>query len=199
MLKPKNYDNTPVMGDWKPLAPGGYVCEIMSVEEEISKGGYEMLRVCFEIAEGEEKERFTKEWKTSTQKVKYWGGVSFVFVYDSETKETSKAFKTFISAIEKTNKITINWVPDADQFAAQFKNMLVGIVFGREEYMKSDNKTTAWKTSARYFRSVDIIRENKFNIPDDKPLDSSKVRKNTKPEDIGFEELAPDDDLPFDF
>ena len=53
MVKPNNYENTKVGGDFTPIIPGGHHLIIKNVEETTSKGGKPMLKVSFDFAKND--------------------------------------------------------------------------------------------------------------------------------------------------
>ena len=50
--KPSDYDSVRV-GDYKVLPAGGYICRILKAEETTSSTGKPMLKIAFDIADGD--------------------------------------------------------------------------------------------------------------------------------------------------
>lgn len=96
-------------------------------------------------------------------------------------------FKAFTEAVEDSNQ-GYHW--DWDE--TTLKGKLFGCLFRREEWEYKDK--SGWKTQPFRAASVSTIRENKFEIPKDKPL---KNKSTVQPEGEGFEEIMDDGDLPF--
>lgn len=217
MQKPQDFDNVQAFGDFVPLPAGGYVCRIMSVEETASRAGAPMIKISLDIAEGQYKDYFANQYRANTRADKKWSYSAIInqLVYDtSGNNSTNRGFKTFVTSVCESNQgFNVAW---GDGFAACFKNRLVGVLFGREEYIGTDGKTH-WSTKALNFRSVKTIRDGGFEIPADKPLVSvdaaadpfappqtpqPAAQQKSAPAGVpdlqDFEEiLVPESDLPF--
>lgn len=217
MQKPQDFDNVQAFGDFVPLPAGGYVCRIMSVEETASRAGAPMIKISLDIAEGQYKDYFANQYRANTRADKKWSYSAIInqLVYDtSGNNSTNRGFKTFVTSVCESNQgFNVTW---GDGFAACFKNRLVGVLFGREEYIGTDGKTH-WSTKALNFRSVKTIRDGGFEIPADKPLVSvdaaadpfappqtpqPAAQQKSAPAGVpdlqDFEEiLVPESDLPF--
>lgn len=218
MQKPQDFDNVQAFGDFVPLPAGGYVCRIMGVEETAAKESKApMIKISLDIAEGQFKDYFANQYRANTRADKKWSYSAIInqLVYDtSGNNSTNRGFKTFVTSVCESNQgFNVTW---GDGFAACFKNRLVGVLFGREEYIGTDGKTH-WSTKALNFRSVKTIRDGGFEIPADKPLVSVDAAANSfappqtpqpaaqqksapagVPDLQDFEEiLVPESDLPF--
>ena len=168
MLKPLDFDNVQANSNFTPLAPGGYVCRIMGVEEGVTRNGAPTFNVSLDIAEGPESNRFANEYRANTRPDKKWGCV-YRQLITTKDGGTSPFFKGLITAIEESNGMAVQWTDNQDAFAAQFKGKLVGVIFGREEYAKQDG-SKAWSTKAQICVPVAKIRSGDFEVPVDKPL-----------------------------
>lgn len=168
MLKPLDFDNVQANSNFTPLAPGGYVCRIMGVQEAATQKGAPSFHVSLDIAEGPESNRFANEYRADTRADKKWG---CIYRQTITTKDggTSPFFKGLITAIEESNGMTVQWTDNHEAFAAQFKGKLVGVIFGREEYAKQDG-SRAWSTKAQLCMPIAKIRSGDFKVPEDKPL-----------------------------
>lgn len=220
MQKPQDFDNVQEFGSFTPLPAGGYVCRIMGVEETQSKSNKPMIKVSVDIYEGEFKDYYATMYRNDTRTDKKWNAGAIVnqLVYDTTgNNSTNRGFKTFITAVCNSNPgFNVAW---GDGFAACFKNRLVGVLFGREEYIGTDGKTH-WSTKALSFRSADSIRKGDFKTPDDKPLVDTQYSYSAAPSNYttpaanvaqtnaqppqnagvnlnDFEEIISTDDLPF--
>ena len=103
---------------------------------------------------------------------------------------TISVFKAFTEAVEESNQ-GYHW--DWDE--TTLKGKVFGCLFRREEW-EYDNRS-GWKTQPCKAVSVSIIRENKFEIPKDKPLQNKSTVQptgSTQPETV---QLLDDEDLPF--
>lgn len=188
--KPKDYDSVKIV-DTKILPAGGYVCKILKAEETESKTGKPMLKVFFDITDGEFngyfKEMF-QNWKESSddpQSVKWpFTGTKWILFYNSEGK-TNRDFKSFCTALEDSGIIV--WRNDTFDVGA-LKDANVGIIFRREESEYHNERK--WRTVPYSFRSVKTILDGSFKVPEDKAL-PEKVFTETD----SFQAL--DEDLPF--
>lgn len=75
MNKPQFYDEAPnLSGDFVPLVPGGYICEIKkAVEQKAQKTGNPMLVLLLDIAEGDKKGYFQERFEKDTRQEKKMG------------------------------------------------------------------------------------------------------------------------------
>ena len=188
--KPKDYDDVKV-GEPRILPAGGYVCMILKAEETESKKGKPMLKVYFDIADGEFEGYFKEmfqNWKASSddpQSVKWpFTGTKWILFYNSEGK-TNRDFKTFCTALEDSG-ISV-WRKDTFDVGA-LKDANVGIVFRREESEYHNERK--WRTVPFGFRSVKTVLDGSFKVPEDKPLPPQVFTETDS-----FQAL--DEDLPF--
>lgn len=188
MLKPNDYDRVSAYGEFTPLELGGHICQIMSVEETTSSTGKDMLLISLDTApQDKQPGYYMAQWKNDDRQDKKWGCRVFQLVLDKDGN-TSRGFKTFITAVEKSNPgFQVQW---GDSFAACFKNRLIGGVFGREQYQNNSGELK-WATKCFQFRSVEAIQKG-VDVPEDRYLNSQKPIQQT-----GFSELPDDGDLPF--
>ena len=188
--KPKDYDNVKV-GEPRILPAGGYICKILNAEETESRNGKPMLKVSFDIDEGEFKGYFRdlfKGWKENSDDpatVKWpFTGTKWVMFYNSEGK-TNRDFKSFCTAIEDSGtKVWINDTFDVNGL----RGATIGLIFRREEH--EYNNARSWRTVPVGFRSVKTIEDGNYNVPEDKPLPEPVLTETDS-----FTAL--DEDLPF--
>ena len=188
--KPKDYDNVKV-GEPRILPAGGYICKILNAEETESRNGKPMLKVSFDIDEGEFKGYFRdlfKGWKENSDDpatVKWpFTGTKWVMFYNSEGK-TNRDFKSFCTALEDSGtKVWINDTFDVNGL----RGATIGLIFRREEH--EYNNARSWRTVPVGFRSVKTIEEGNYNVPEDKPLPEPVLTETDS-----FTAL--DEDLPF--
>lgn len=188
--KPKDYDNVRV-GEPKILPAGGYICKILKAEETESRTGKPMLKVAFDIDEGEYKGYFTdlfKGWKESSEDpatVKWpFTGTKWIMFYNNEGA-TNRDFKSFCTALEDSG--TKVWVNDTFDVNG-LRGATLGMIFRREEHEYQN--TRSWRTVPIGFRSVKTIEEGNYNVPEDKPLPEPILTETDS-----FSTLA--EDLPF--
>ena len=174
MNKPADFDNVQAFGDYVALPAGGYVCRIMSVEETAARAsGAPMIKISLDIAEGQFKDYFANQYRANTKADKKWSYSAVVnqLIYDAYgNNSTNRGFKTFITSVCESNPgFDVAW----EGFSACFKGKLVGVLFGRVEYVGTDGKNH-WSTKALNFRSVKTIHDGTFVTPADKPLTATQ-------------------------
>jgi hypothetical protein len=188
--KPKDYDDVRV-GEPKILPAGGYVCKILKAEETESKTHKPMLKVFFDIADGEYAGYFREmfqNWKASSDDpstVKWpFTGTKWILLLNNEG-QTNRDFKSFCTALEDSG--TDVWKNDTFD-ATSLKGAKLGIIFRREEH--EYNGAASWRTVPWGFRSVETIEDGTFNVPEDKALP-----EKTLTDADSFS--AMEDDIPF--
>lgn len=195
MNKPMGYDEAQVLGEYKPLPAGGYVCVIKQVREQFSRNDRPMIVIALDIYDGEHKGYYEKSFRADTRADKKWG-CNVYQLSEDDKGQCTRGFKTFITSVEKSNPgFQTVW---GEGFCVAFKGKLVGGLFGREQYQKNDGNL-AWSTKCVSFRSADSIRNGDFTVPQDKPLDGQSSVKPAMVQPTaanGYVEVE-DDDLPF--
>lgn len=187
------YENAPAYtGEAVQLPPGLYVCIIKQVNlQEIN--GKEQMILLFDIAEGEEKGFYQKQFevrKQNSQDAK-WGGTYRQFTHDKGLPY----FKGIICSIEKSNN-GYRW--DWNEKGLVGKKF--GGIFGREEFLTRDGEKRM-STKLFQIRSVEGLKDAK--MPEDRLLqDSSDKTGNFRmpaPESDGFMDIPDgiDEELPF--
>lgn len=183
MKKISGYDKIQESGSFKKLPVGGYVVKILNATDVPDK---EYLRLSFDIAEGPNKGFFAEEYKNDTREDKKWPNAgTFVRSYKEKALPMMKGFTT---AVEKSNK---NYTWNFDE--STLKGKLVGLVIGEEEFLNSSGKMRT-RTYVNSVRSVDIIREGKFEVPELKKLSADKVAASTPAASQPFQNPFDNDD-----
>jgi hypothetical protein len=183
--KPQGYEEAQAFtGEYESLPADGYVCRIVSAKEDKSSTGKPMLKLALDIREGAYKDFFKKRFEKDTRDEKKWGCT----YYQMLTNESAGFLKGLIEDIEKSNFFKWDWDEN------KLKGKLVGMIFQREEYERS-NGETGWFTKPVSPRSIQTIREGDFKIPEDKPI---VIANNTYTPPKDFEPIeGEDEDLPF--
>ena len=133
----------------------------------------EYLKVSFDIAEGEYKGFFKRQYDEDTRQDKKWPNAgSFVRSYKSTAESM---FKGFANAVENSNK---GYTFDFNEKSLVGKQ--VGIIVGLEEYVNQKGAVRE-RTYVSAVRSVDTIKKRDFKIPETKKLDTTKTAATTKP------------------
>ena len=117
------------------------------------------------------------------------GAIIRQLVLDADGK-TNRGFKTFIEMVEKSNQgFKVQW---GEKFSSGFKGKLVGVVFGREEYLDSYGQSK-FATKALNFRTIEDVKKG-IEPPKDKLLNPSSNSNSNYTEDIT---PVDDGDMPF--
>jgi hypothetical protein len=171
---------------FKAIEAGGYVCKVLNAEV-IGYDWGEVLKIDFDITEGEFKDYFFNQYQNNTNEDKHWQGSIRITVpsegaqyYESQKKK----FGNMIACFEESNT---GYAWDWDE--TKLKGKSIGIIFGNEEY--SFNGYEGWKARPKLISSVEDIRNGNFRVPKDKPL------KN-KPDIMDCSVLPVEDILPWE-
>lgn len=190
-----NWENVKAAADFTALPAGGYVCKIQGAKIrafEGKNGSFERLEVAVDICEGEYKDHFRRDFDSQSAEDKKWRGVFRLYVPSGDGSEqdswSAQKLKRFVSDVEDSNP-GYHW----DWEESKLKGKLVGLTFRREEWEWGGR--TGWKNAPFQAYTVEDIRQNKFQLPKDKPL-----KKEAAPAVPRFEDVVDtegDDDLPF--
>lgn len=169
MRKIDGFENVQEATSFKRLPVDAYVCKIMNVNDvpmdaKTGKGDY--LKVFFDIAEGEHKGYFKKQYDADTRADKKWPNAgSFIRSYKDSALPM---FKGFTNALEKSNK---GYTWDYDE--KKLKGKTIVLVIGDEEYLnqKGEKRTRNYVASVR---SLEAYKAGDFTLPALKVLDESK-------------------------
>ena len=192
MNKPAGYEEAQVLGEYTPIKLGGHKLVIMQVEEVTASNGNKYLKVSFDTAKDDvQPNYYSNAYKNDTRDNKKWSGVTTVFPTDKDGK-TSRAFKTFCTAIEHSNNgFKMVW---GEQFCNALKGKTVGGVFGEEEYLNNAGEV---KTANKlfWFRGIDKVMD--AEVPAKRTVEKPA---STFPTDVdGFMNIPDgiDEELPF--
>jgi hypothetical protein len=188
-----NKDNRKVQQEFKQLPKGNYVCKVMNVEETTYKSGKRGLKISFDIAEGEYKDFYTKQYQESTKEDKKWSYDAVYYLsipFDGCESYIIDGWDTFWANIEDSNN---GYIWNGDEKA------LVGKVFGgcfRIEQSEAPNGQIYDHTKLAGTRIAQDIRDGKVTwTPKDKLIEASAPASS----DNGFMDIDPNApiDLPF--
>ena len=183
------------------LPAGGYVCKVIGVKyTKGEEGKSDFIEIQFEIAEGEYKGFFQKQYEANTNEDKKYKGRTKIYIPTDDGSEkdgwTKKTFAGWTNAFEESNE---GYLWDWDE--KKWKNKLIGIVFG--ETGTVINGRDVVYTEARFAVSAERIRSGNY------PAAKFKA-KNGYPSESGSESSGSDnngflnipegavEDLPFD-
>lgn len=195
-MKPiANWDKVKSATKRPQLPKGGYVCKIMNSEIKTyqgTNGSFERLEISIDVAEGEFKAFYAADYRGQNQEDKRWRGTLRLYVPTddgSEQDEWNKSkLKAVTDAVEDSNP-GYHW----DWNEAGLKGKLVGCLIRNEEW--EYNGRTGWNTKPFKFVPVSDIRNGKFEIPKDKPLNEKASFLNTTSDDALVD--SEPEDLPF--
>lgn len=163
--------------------------QIKQVEETKSSTGKPMIKVMFDFAKNDEQAGYMMtEYKNDIRPDKKWPhvGTAYILTEDGDGN-CSRKFKSFITSFEKSNGCEAVW---GDKFAAQFKNKLIGGVFGEVE--NEYNGKVSMRHELRWFCADDKVES--AGVPDPRYLNGS--RTTTDKPDVNVPEDI-DDENPF--
>jgi hypothetical protein len=144
-------------GESKMLPAGGYVADIIDVEDVESK---EYLRFTYEIAEGEHKGFFKDEDRVYTHQ--------FTRSYKGKAMGFMRRFLDCVEASNDDFKLE-GW----DNDPADLIGKKVGIIVQREDYTNQSGEDRA-RMNVEGFASVADIRAGRFKLPDPKDNRTAK-------------------------
>ena len=174
------------VGANEPLPAGGYVAKILNAKvEEYSWG--EVLVISFDIAEGEYKDFFSKQYKENTREDKKWKG-NFRLTVPQESNQ-KRTFGNAIWAIEESNH-GYHW----DWNESALNGKMVGVLFRNFEWEMDDGRS-GWSTECCTFVSVEDVRTGNFKQPKDKPLRNKSTNNAPASNFTVIDDSL--DDLPF--
>ena len=189
-MKPiNNWENVKATGSFETLPAGGYVCQIKSVNEVKNKKDGTRLEIMLDIAEGDYRGFFERDYRSQTREDKFWRGIANQNVPNEGSpkyEQQAGFFKRFINDIEESNP-GYHWNWDEKTLVGR----MIGVVFGERE--KQSQKGTVYTTSiADSITTVDAIRKGAYKVPELRRLPNAPATSFG-----GFSPVADDGDLPF--
>ena len=194
MQKPNSFDDVNAGGEYTPIVVGGHHAVIMSVKEQKSSTGKDMVVVALDFAKNDKQPGYFKaQFDNDTRADKKWPyqAVHYIVTEDSEGK-CSRSFKGFITAFEKSNNTTTNW---GEKFVNQFKNKKIGVVYGEvEEEYNGEIKT---RRRIRWFCEDANVESQK--VPEKKYLTNNTPKAAENNNSDGFMNIpeGSDEEIPF--
>ena len=173
------------------LPAGGYVAKIMDATV-ISYDWGDVLKVDFDIAEGEHKGFFATDYRNNTNDDKKWRGTYRINIPNESNQyfdSQRKSFNNFIACLEETNS-GFHWAWDE----TALKGKGIGVLFRNKEW--EYNGSTGWTTECCAVTTAKDIREGNFKMPKDKPL-KAKAANTGAYSETTFAPVDDDADLPF--
>ena len=157
MKEINGWEKVKASDDYDRLAPGGYICNIIGVEDNESKS---YLKIEYDIALGE----FAGYWNEYAKRSGSWKGE----FYRSYKDSAAGMFKGFINAVEASNE-GYKW----DWREQTLTGKYIGLVIGDEEYIANDGSLKTWP-KVRTVKSVQDIKEGRFRVPETKKVETEE-------------------------
>ena len=166
MKKFNDYETTQSYSNSEKLPVGGYVLKIANVRyEEGQNGASDRIQLMFDIAEGDQKDFFRKQYESQTSEDKKWKGTVAIYVPTDDGSEkdgwTKKSFKTIMENFEASNAgYKWNWDENS------LKGKIIGGIFV-DTYSVIDGKEIKYISLApKNIRTVDCIRSGNYKMPE---------------------------------
>lgn len=160
MKKFNNFDdareNARRMGSER-LPVGAYVCDVKNVQYVAGdNGNSDRIDILFDIAEGDQKDFFKKQYEANQSEDKKWKGRKSIYVPKDDGTEqdewTKNAFAKWVNGFEDSNdKYKWDWKEE------KWKGLKVGIVFG-ETGTVIEGKEILY-TEPRFATSIAKVRD----------------------------------------
>lgn len=200
MQKPNNFEETQAGGDFTPVELGGHYGVIKNVSERTDKNGDPMIVVSIDFDKKDAQAGYFMEmFKKDVRPDKKYPNQATNYMTTERDGACTRNFKSFMKAYTDSNNISEDKIKWGEDFAAQFKNKKIGVVFGNVE--ETYNGETKLRRKIRWFCDFNKVADQK--IPADK-LESSNTSKSTaasKPagsEDFMKVDPNADEEIPFD-
>lgn len=184
------------------LPVGAYVCQIKNVQYSAGENGNsDHIDILFDIAEGEFKDFFKKQYDSNTNEDKKWKGRTSIYVPADDGSErdawTKNSFARWTNAFEDSNS-GYKW----DWNENKWKGLTVGIVFGETGTVIEGREIVY--TEARFACSVDKVRTGnapkaKFKAKNGYSGNGSTSSTSSTSSDEGFLNIPAnlDEEIPF--
>lgn len=187
-MKVPSYNKNNRRKTFEQLPKDGYVCKILAIEKMKSKKDQDMIKVSFDIAEGDYKDFYAKQFRENTSEDKKWSYDAVMYLvipYDGCADFISTNWDTFWADIEDSNN---GYVFSGDEKTV--KGKVFGGLFRIEQTEHNGNIYD--HTRLAFTTVAQNIRDKKFKLPNDK-----MIQQNQNQDDfINIPESA-EIDLPF--
>lgn len=197
--RPNNHTYTGSSAERLPA--GGYVIKIYDIKPMRWPSGDDYFEVSFDIAEGDYKDFFKRDYNAQTSDNKWWRGTfPLNVIKDGDSEWAINRFWDFFYAVEDSNPGFRFSGDTSDINKKNFSKKILGATFRREETRsKKDPSKTFWNTRVFHCVPTEQIRKGTFPMPKDKPLkDSVPSTPSTDPDDFVNVPAGMDEEVPFD-
>lgn len=179
------------------LPAGCYVGKIMGVRyDEGKNGNSDMITLQLDIAEGEQKDFFRKQYEANADENKKWKGKTIVYVPtdDGSVRDgwTKNAFAKWTNSIEQSNP-GYSWDWDENKW----KGKMVGLAY-RNAFKNIEGKDIQY-TEIAFPCEVQKVRDGKVPMPKDKIYKGygSSTKSSVDTEDFVSVPNDSPEDIPF--
>ena len=179
------------------LPEGAYVANIMNVKYVPGENGNsDRIDIQFDIADGEYKGFFKKQYEENTQEDKKWKGKTSVYVPSDDGSErdgwTKNTFAKWTNALEDSNS-KYKW--DWDE--SKWKGLKVGLMFALTGNVIEGKEVTY--TEVRYPLSVEDAKKPDIKIPAIKKRNGYTGNSSSAPADNSFVNVPDgvEEEIPF--
>ncbi len=179
------------------LPEGAYVANIMNVKYVPGENGNsDRIDIQFDIADGEYKGFFKKQYEENTQEDKKWKGKTSVYVPSDDGSErdgwTKNTFAKWTNALEDSNS-KYKW--DWDE--SKWKSLKVGLMFALTGNVIEGKEVTY--TEVRYPLSVEEAKKPDIKIPAIKKRNGYTGNSSSAPVDNSFVNVPDgvEEEIPF--
>lgn len=203
MQKPNNFDETQAGGDFTPVTLGAHYGVIKNVMERTTKNGDPMIVVSIDFDKKDEQAGyFMDAFRNDTRPDKKYPNQANNYITTEYMGKCTRGFKSFIKAYADSNKLKEDDIKWGSDFATQFKNKKIGVVFGNvEELYNGEQKM---RRKIRWF--CDYAKVPDQRIPEDKLLDAQSTQNMQRTSSAGAPPASAfvnvpegvDDEIPFD-
>lgn len=196
----KRPTNHKYMGEERTDLPvGGYVIKIYDAKAKKWPSGDEYYEISFDVAEGEYKDFYKKDYNAQTGDNKWWKGVyNLTPPKDGESEWKINKFWDFFYALEDSNPGYQFSGDTSDIDKAHLAGKILGATFRREETRsKKDDSKTFWNTRLFNAKPAAMIRDGKFSVPKDKPLKGSPAASSESMDGFVNVPDGAEEELPF--
>ena len=169
-MKDYGFDRNNAVQDFERLPKDAYILKIMNVKFEEGAGDKsDKLKLQIDVAEGEYKDFYKKQYEADTREDKKWRGTFEIWCPKNDGSEkdswTKKTFDTCLAAIEDSNPgFRFDGVHEET-----LKGKIVGGIVFREDYEKDGKVYEHYKFNRRLI-TVDKVRNRTWKAPQDKIL-----------------------------
>ena len=187
MMKPPGFDEATAIkgGGFPQLPPGGYICRIVEAKEQQSKSKRNMMVIALDIAEGEYKDFYGKQFqrRRAENAEAKWPCLYYQMMEGDDY--TMGRLKGMLIALEESNA---NFkVASWDWDEKKLKKLLCCGVFREEEYLNHEGKV---RTSVKCISILPKADLPTVKVPEKKTLEPSQQNNG------GWGDI-PDEDIPF--